>query len=90
MASSNGVTASEPIAMGVPSRPVASAPKKTSVPSAVGAATAQRISSSVQAIGCTTAIATASRVSATMMSRKVMLPNPGSPPGWAAGTLIAM
>ena len=52
--------------------------------------TANRISSSVHAIGWRTATTTASSVRATMMNRNVRLPNPGSPPGVAAGTLIAM
>ena len=51
---------------------------------------ANRISSSVQAIGWTTATTTASRVSATMINRNVRFPKPGSVEPAAAGTLIAM
>ena len=46
--------------------------------------TANRISSSVQAMGWKIATTTASSVSATMMNRKVRFPNP-----CPSGTLIA-
>ena len=87
---SNGVTASDPSVMAVSSLPAASATKNTTVPSTTGAPTANRHSSSVQAIGWTTATTTASRVSAIMISRNVRLPKPGS--GWPSttGTLMAM
>ena len=80
MATSSGVTDSDPIAIGVSSRPAARAPKKTRPPTAAGAMTPKRISSSVQAIGWSTATTTASSVRATIKNRKVRLPNPGSPP----------
>ena len=51
--------------------------RRRAVPRTTGAPTANRISSSVQAIGWTTATTTASRVSAIMISRKVRLPKPG-------------
>ena len=66
---------SDPTVSVVLSLPAASAPKKTSAPSAAGAPIAKRISSSVQAIGWTTATTTASSVRATMMSRNVRLPS---------------
>ena len=89
-ATSSGVTEMDPSLIVVSSLPAASAPKKTSAPRTAGAPTPKRISSSVQAIGWTTATTTASRVSATMISRKVRLPKPGSVEPAAAGTLIAM
>src|SRR5262245_6511652 len=89
-ATRNGVTDTEPSTIVVWSRPVASAPKKTNAPSAAGAPIANRISSSVQAIGWTTATTTASNVRAIMITRNVRFPNPGSVVPVAAGTLIAM
>ena len=80
----------DPTVIGVLSLPAARARKKTSVPSTTGAPTANRNSSSVQAIGWTTATTTASRVRATMMSRNVRLPKPASVAPFATGTLMAM
>ena len=89
-ATSNGVTDTDPSLIVVSSLPLASAPKKTIAPRAAGAPAPKRISSSVQAIGWTTATTTASSVSPTMISRNVRFPNPGSVEPAAAGTLIAM
>ena len=90
IASSSAVTATEPSMTVAPSLPTASAPKNTTAPRTTGAPIPKRISSSVQATGWTTATKTASRVSAIMISRNVMLPKPGSPPATAGGTLMAM
>ena len=89
-ATSSGVTEMDPSLIVVSSLPAASAPKKTRPPRTAGAPTPKRISSSVHLIGWTTATTTASRVSATMISRNVRFPKPGSVEPAAAGTLIAM
>src|SRR5918993_273602 len=90
MASRSGVIESDPRVITSSTLPVARAAKNTSAARAPGTMTANRISASVQAIGWTTATTTESSVSATMMNRNVRFPNPGSPPGVAAGTLIAI
>ena len=64
--------------------PIATAARKTRVPMTTGAPTASRISSSVHATGWTMAVTTPTRVSASMMIRKVRLPKP-----WPSGTVIA-
>ena len=90
MAIRSGVTDSEPRAIARSSRPVASAPKNTRPPSTTGAPMPKRISSSVHAIGWSTATTTASRVNPIMIARKVRLPKPGSVAPGAMGTLMAM
>ena len=81
IASSNGVADSDPSAIGL--RDAAGrqrAEEDEAARAPPGARTANRISSSVHAIGWRTATTTASRVRATMMNRNVRLPKPGSPP----------
>ena len=76
IASSSGVAESDPMAITRRDGRSPARRRRRGRPAPPGRSTANRISSSVQAIGWRTATTTASRVRATMMNRKVRLPNP--------------
>ena len=78
------MTTREPTVTSLEMWPVTREPRNTSVPRPTGTASANHISSSVQATGRKIATTTASSVRAIMISRKVRLPRPLPP-----GTLIA-
>ena len=70
------MTTTEPTVISLEMRPVTTEARNTSVPRPTGTASANHISSSVQATGRKIATTTASRVRAIMITRKVRLPRP--------------